>query len=497
MFALDHQNMVSGGRDILNSSGDLGQMLFQAAAGLGSLQAIKEKLEAEAEGLWGPRAKESRAYYQALGRMDEAKSRLHEVRVTSLKWTTARRALDTADGELAAAEGRRGELQSLCNRFERVQRVSPLLAQLHDAQKRIDAMGPVIRLPVDAAATLAATEIVIQTADAQVQIHRKTGEDATRDQANFAPNAPIVAHDAEIRRLAGLVASVQLAERDIPKREGEVTEQEQLLLDAAAQVGWRNIAREDVPGRLPSKLLRAEIEELLARHSSLRNAMDLRAHDLTQSQTVLQAIDEEEAALPDATEYPALAAALKPAQSLNPDERNDELVGEVAAATRKLNEALSDLAPWSGDAAALASMRLPEIAEIQRLLDTRKRLEAELDKVQQGIDDRQLSLAGLDTELIQERRDHRIATAKELSIARQQRDATFGRIVVGELTPASPRQCTAKKWRQLTSWPIDATRTPKTRRGSRRLPISLRNCAPRSIGSWNRADAVHGSWQTC
>jgi uncharacterized protein YhaN len=437
MFAIDHQNMVRGGEEILSSSGDLGQMLFQAAAGLGHFQSIREKLEAEADSLWGPKAKGSRAYNQALGRMEAAKARLNAVRVTANQWTTVKRKLDLADSDLGAAESRRIQLGVKCDRLERVQRVSPALAQLHDTEDRLAAIGSVTRLAANAAAELAAAEGEIKTAAAQVQIYQKEIEDAERDLAAVSTDASILVRAAEVERLVSLDVIARQAERDIPKREGETVELGRALVDAAAQIGWTDASPETIMARLPSDLLRAEIAELLKRHATLSSALDRRSNDLVQARATLQALDEEQALLPRAVEWTALAAALKLALTFDSNERSEELAAGVETARKKLSDALLALAPWRGDASALAKTRPIDVSETERLISTRDRLDAERAKVRQGIDDRRLTLAGLDTELQQERRDHQLATAEELRLARLRRDATFARIVVSEVTAQS------------------------------------------------------------
>ena len=52
MFGLDHERLVAGGKEILDSSDDIGQLIFQSAAGIASLGEIRDAFELEADGLW-------------------------------------------------------------------------------------------------------------------------------------------------------------------------------------------------------------------------------------------------------------------------------------------------------------------------------------------------------------------------------------------------------------------------------------------------------------
>lgn len=65
MFGLDHDRLVTGGNEILKASNDIGRILFQSAAGIGSLGTVRDALEAEADSLWARRKSGDRAYYIA------------------------------------------------------------------------------------------------------------------------------------------------------------------------------------------------------------------------------------------------------------------------------------------------------------------------------------------------------------------------------------------------------------------------------------------------
>src|SRR6185312_13124406 len=55
-FVIDHEEMVEGGRGVVEGRGDLGQALFAAASGVAGLGALRKELKEAAEGLYRPRA---------------------------------------------------------------------------------------------------------------------------------------------------------------------------------------------------------------------------------------------------------------------------------------------------------------------------------------------------------------------------------------------------------------------------------------------------------
>lgn len=63
-FALDHEDLVQGGKAILQGSGELGTVLFQAGGGLKNLVAVERQLDHELEGLFKSGALRLRAPHQ-------------------------------------------------------------------------------------------------------------------------------------------------------------------------------------------------------------------------------------------------------------------------------------------------------------------------------------------------------------------------------------------------------------------------------------------------
>ncbi len=64
-FSLDHVRLRQGGRDIVEAKDDVGQALSAAGSGMTGITAALAELEREADGIWGPRARQSRVYTQA------------------------------------------------------------------------------------------------------------------------------------------------------------------------------------------------------------------------------------------------------------------------------------------------------------------------------------------------------------------------------------------------------------------------------------------------
>ena len=166
MFGLDHTRLVSGGNSILNAENDVGQILFQSAAGVASLGKIRDALVAEADKLWAPRKANDRAYYIAADQLDRATAALKEATVRTKVWVEANSKVESLQEALSSERDRHQQLQSQRSSLERIRRLAPFLMTLRDNENKLADLGEVIELPREAATTLATAERELAIAQA-------------------------------------------------------------------------------------------------------------------------------------------------------------------------------------------------------------------------------------------------------------------------------------------------------------------------------------------
>ncbi|MDP1634394.1 MAG: AAA family ATPase, partial [Gallionellaceae bacterium] len=150
MFGLNHERLVTGGQEILSASNDIGQILFQAAAGVGSLGEIRDKLETEADKLWAKRKSSDREYYIASAELDQAEAALKRATVRTKDWQEARTKVDQIGDDLKLAQEQYRALEQKRIQLERVRRVAPMLTTLTELERQLASLGVVISLPKNA-----------------------------------------------------------------------------------------------------------------------------------------------------------------------------------------------------------------------------------------------------------------------------------------------------------------------------------------------------------
>lgn len=168
MFGLNHDRLVRGGDSILSASDDLGQILFQSAAGIGNLGAVREKLEAEADKLWSKRKSADRAYYVAAEDLERAKAALKDATVRTKDWSEAQSKVVALETELAQAKKDHLAVRARRNLLERVRRVKPQMNALAEIAEAMAPHAGEAELPESAAKTLADAQRDIAAAQAGI-----------------------------------------------------------------------------------------------------------------------------------------------------------------------------------------------------------------------------------------------------------------------------------------------------------------------------------------
>lgn len=432
MFGLNHDRLVQGGQEILSAANDVGQILFQASAGIGSLGAIRDQLVQEADGLWGPRKSDKRAYYVAVQALEQAQAALKQATISTKDWQTARSAVDALQAQLQSAKAQYEQLAQSRFQLERVRRVAPLLATLQGIEAQRAALGTAPTLPADAAEQLAQAERDLAMAEQARSLFDAQATELSKKLAAVAPDEALLARAADIEALSTTRQQLRNHEGDIARREGEIRLLWQEVQDAARQLGW---PAEDVAAteqRLPGALPCAHLDDLLRRHAALTQALAAAQEALGHRQDESQAIDDELAQLPTTSVPTELAEHLAAARAL----------GDVAAQTQRaqaqchrlqdaLDAAVHDLGAWQQPIASLRTLSLPSPEECNALLQRRTAAQTAADATQAQSDTLDSDIETLQLEIAQYRAAHQPVTRDDVTQVRAQRDATWQAIKTG------------------------------------------------------------------
>ncbi|MDR5814423.1 AAA family ATPase [Caballeronia sp. LZ033] len=437
MYCLNHDALRRGGDAILDASSDVGQVLFQSAAGIASLGDVRQRLADEADRLWARRKSGDRAYYAGLKQFDEASAELKTASVRTAQWRRAQGAVEEAEEKRREQDLQRAALEAQRGRLERVRRVAPHLNVWREKSAELRELGEVRELPADAGATLQNALTRLASAERAVELH--VAEAARlQTQANaIQPDRTMLAAQVRIRALDAARERTANHAGEIARLENEVDMRLRQVAQHSAQLGWPQDeagARHALPGALVLQTLSSLMLERGGLQQTARNAgqaADEAAKQIDMLKTRLAGIDGGEVS-------PALRAALRAAQKYRDSGTEQRRLEDAKReAEQALDAGLAALGRWTRPVDALQSMTLPaqeRIATLRRERQERaSRVTLAEDRLDEARDDLRAAQHALD-ELVE---THDVVTAAEVRDARATRDAAWHAIRSGEVALAA------------------------------------------------------------
>ena len=431
MFCLDHGRLVRGGETILDASKDVGQVLFQSAAGIAGLGRIKDALAEEADKLWAPRKANDRAYYIADTALGLANDELKEATVRTRVWTQAHSAHGAVERRIAEVRARRAELERARASRERVRRLAPNVQALHAKQCERDALGEVLDLPADAAHLLGEGQAAL--AAASLRLHHCDGDVVRRHDERVAMeyDAALLAAQADIEALDARKHRVSDHSGDLVLRRQEVQQRLATVRAHCIALGWPSDVAQ-AAAMLPSALARKALARLAASHGTLQLTLANATRACRDKQRDIDTLSAAVAGSGALTISTALRAALLHAHGVRTSAQQQRLLfAAIDSAERVSCDAQQALAPWPWDAPTLRAMHLPSQQRLAALRDARQVLVASVRASDERLAQATAELENARCAVQQFAAASRIVTRHDVQTARQLRDQTWAALKDG------------------------------------------------------------------
>ena len=423
MFSLDHARLVQGGRSILSASDNLGQILFQSAAGIAGLGQVRDALQAEADRLWSPRRAKDRQFYIAADELEVATAALKSATVRTKAWVDAHDARDAAEQAYDHLRDQLAQVRQQRARLERIRRVLPALLALQSLAAQRDAMGMVVELPASAAQTLQEAERAMHVEQVAINHQADLLAQAQAALAEFPADTALLDATAEITELDEQRVQYRAYATDMPRRQAECDAQWRIAQRLAAELGWSDLDEQGLLARMPAQPLRTALARLARDGGPLRQAVDAAHRAVRKKQAELDQATAALALLPAAEVPLELQAALHRAKKLGDVAAAQQLTAQQVARTHAaLEAALASLGRWRAPVADLLAMTPPSADALQAWQQDSLQDAAQARALATRITQlaQQAEQAGLDAR--QYRASHDTVGRDELEDARQQRN---------------------------------------------------------------------------
>ena len=371
MFSLDDETLEAGGESILDSKGDLGQLLFSASAGLADLSRRLVDLRAEADGFYKYRARGGELA-DFKGRLAALKEERERIDTLASQYAQLVEIRDRTGSHYEEAIARRGQIQSRMDEVQRLLNALPRLTALRGIRERL---APLADLP-DAPVGWAEELPKLQKDEIELATRTQGIEDEIT-QLSSELNAIVVDKTAlnladRVGRLADLRARHVTAEKDIPERQLQLRDAELVISGILSRIDRKG---ETDPARLVLRVsILGTLRELIETRSGIEAAVRSAESELSEAQ---RRLDEAQARLEDAGGAPEVGPGSEARMSslvaivavLRADDHaaRDRLAARSRAAhLETLADRIRELRPWQGDIQHLVEMVIPEAGDIER-----------------------------------------------------------------------------------------------------------------------------------
>lgn len=292
LLCLDDETIETGGEDIANARGDIGKLLFSAAAGIADLNAVLDQARSEADTLYRKRASTT-AMATLKKELADVERAIREKDTTASAWKALKKSLATAQAAETEARATRDAVQARAAEVAILRRALPRLAERDtladglaafvayperldlDPEHLVDlttrqarAAADLTRLSAAIADTQAALDaLTVDTADLALG-ERLDALDTLRSRhVSETPDLP-----KRRRALADAQADMARAARDLGAPEG--TDPQRLVLSPADLAGLE-AAREDLRDAIAAAEREAcEVADMDARLTEAQQARD-------------------------------------------------------------------------------------------------------------------------------------------------------------------------------------------------------------------------------
>lgn len=423
LFGLDMEGLTRGSEALLAGKGEIGQSLFEAAAGMASLQQLLGHLDSEASTLFRPRASSS-VIHVAIKELEEKRKLARDATVRTNAWEQADRVRRQAKEKHTKA---RNDLAALRDEHRRLSRISsnlPLAAERVSKLQELDVLQHVPLLPPEAAQQRIETEVKLRAA---VETQREAKAEIERLQAKrsvLVVREALLANAATIERLhhaakdwRGAVERIPRIERDIVAAKADVTRR----LGAIAPDLVPGITTDQARRLIPAPTLVARIQSLADEYATWHAKNEQLAE---RSRTITGTLEQLRI---DLAEHPEQGNL----DDLETAREEAAARGDLAGQQAKLDREIAALdANLTRDASALWSDKLDDLVALRvPLTTTLREFEAKyrrLDEAQRTLQDKD---ANLERDIGDRERELRgltaageIATHEQVQAARLHRD---------------------------------------------------------------------------
>jgi uncharacterized protein YhaN len=421
MFGVGYDDLVRGGRDIIQGGGDSGQLVFAAGAGIVNLREIQNDLQLQADLLFRPSGQKPKIN-AALGRLNRNRRELREAQLPGQEWVRHDEALQAASNKKKAVEKELIVRLRDLNRLRRIWEALPLIAERRELAGDLATYGNAVLLPEDFAEER--QELLVKIGIAETGRDRAVKNIAAHEQAIAALDI-----DSDLLECAEPIEEIYRelgSQRKAVKDRLALETRRSTLLGEASEI-LRSL-REDLTLEQTERLrikkneavkiqeLGTQYERIITRIEDAREKLPALSREITDIKKDIGALD----APP---EVEGLRTALAQAAEFGPLEkhnRTEQADIMIARETIALEQSRLELGHHNTD--DLGGVAVPSAETVMAFEDRFELLERRSDDLREDIGKTRRRLQEVQRQIEAHRLEREVPTEEDLQAVREKRD---------------------------------------------------------------------------
>ncbi len=371
MFSLDYPGLNAGGREILDSRDDAGQILFAAGTGIPGLRKCLDMFENKLDGLWGPRRSSRRKYSQLEERLKENDRKLREHSLSGSRWLELREDISRVQDECDRVDRQILEKTLSLRKIERVRRVFRDVTRLDQVETEMSSIGPLPFLPGNAREKLESAQEKITGARIQTETLKERLEYSLSERKKIVLDEKILTRASEIARLHEVRIHVQKAREDLPKRQAELLSLIQDLRTLFRELSWEPMEEvELLLSRIPSRARSLAVSKRLSERGGLFSLLSGAEKSLLETKGALESLQKKHLNNSHPADGSRLELALSAFRNASdPISSLGSLREELSGHDSEIRFRLASLSPCVSSLENLVSIKVPGVGRITGFRD--------------------------------------------------------------------------------------------------------------------------------
>lgn len=421
LFGINHETLVSGGRDILEQKGDVGQALFSAGAGLASLHGIIESLDNEGGELFKAGGSKPELN-KAAKNFQDLKKEIRDLSLSGQTWKEQESLFESTSATLVKAEQDRNSCRTDLERLKRIRLAISDLSRRRALLDKIKSFGPMDHLPGDFLERLAEIHDKTEEAIEKLRNANSQKEVIEKKRSLCSVRQEIFDQAETLEALHQRLGARLQAQKDRPGLHEKMirckTEAATLLNQV---IPGLNLTQVDEIRSLFGK--RLEILKLGNKYAGLRERLQQSEKQSKGFEKGLKKAKSDLEAMPPRKDMAVLVTAVagaRKAGDLDSHLRTLEL--EIKTQHSAAETEMKQLMPWRGRVEDILSLPLPSLETVNKFADDLRDAHDAVQKAKQSRQELQEELDRVNTDLRAMEKVGTVPTEKDLIQSRSRRD---------------------------------------------------------------------------